>query len=465
MASSIRTFLLINLLLSVTLITSLAIIGNLFLAHRDIQTQLDTQLVRGTLQMQVLFNLNLDQNELSTIQKNLDTVFANENTQQDLPVLRGETLFQILNQDGKILLHSSHAPETQITGNKLGFMDTWIQGQLWRIYSTEDPKSHLIFVMGEQSNFRVYLENQLTQDSIFVMLTTYPFLAILIWVIVGRGLEPLQLIIRAVRNRTPGHLTPLALVTPPPSEIRPLVDEINQLFIRLAEAFDREKRFTGDAAHELRTPLAALKTQVQVALRATNDADRNRALLKAVEGVDRSSHVIQQLLTLSRMVAEDAINEPETLDLNSKAEEVAALLAPEAVKKNIEFELIAATEPALIEANTTSIGILMRNLIDNAVRYTPNDGQVTITIQVTPTECLFLVKDTGPGIPLELRERVFERFFRIAGNQAPGSGLGLGIVKQICIAHHAHIELLTPDNGQGLLVQIRFPRLTTKHPV
>ena len=466
MTPSIRTFLLINLLLSVTLITSLAIIGNLFLAHQDIQSQLDIQLIRSSMQLKALVINMHSSDQKRRVEKNIIESFSpsvhipsnsSPSIKQAVKQIKSQTVFQVWDKDDKLMLHSTNGPRHPLSKGKTGFSTVWLHGTAWRVYTNRIPQIHTTLMLGEQSNFREHLENQLTQDSIFIMLITYPFLGLLIWIIVGRGLDPLQRIARAMHERAARNLQPVKLESVP-SEIKPLVDELNHLFKRLTEAFEREKRFAGDAAHELRTPLAGLKTQVQVALKALNDEERERALSKVVLAVNRSTHVIQQLLTLSRMMPDASINKPEHVNLNDKALETVSILMQEARNKEISLSLKTKPKPAYIFANETSIGILLRNLIDNAIRYTPEGGTVDVVVSETKTEVVLDVIDSGPGIPPEMRHRVFERFFRVIGNKASGSGLGLGIVQQITKLHNAKIHLLTPDSGQGLKFQIRFKR-------
>ena len=463
MTPSIRTFLLINLLLSVTLITSLAIIGNLFLAHKDIQTQLDVQLIRTSLRMQAFFSDYDGKRSLSTIQQRLnkqikiDTSKIAPETSATEKEAKTMIEFQMWNRQGRLILHSGKAPKIPLSSGRAGLSTLWLDGHSWRVNTVYDPQTDLTFMVAERSNYRQQLENQLTQDSIFIMLVTYPFLGFLIWVIVGRGLDTLKKVAREVRHRAPSNLKPVDLVSVP-SEIEPLVTELNSLFSRLQEAFDREKRFTADAAHELKTPLAALSTQTQVALRAETTEARNQALLKVLAGVNRSTHVVQQLLTLSRMLPEATINEAAQVSVTKQASDVAALLAPEAIAKNIDLELITPDSSATILGNATAVNILIRNLVDNAIRYTHENGTVKIDIHENANEVALHVTDNGPGIPEELRERVFERFFRVIGNQTTGSGLGLGIVQQIASLHHAEIQLKTPENGTGLEVKVVFPK-------
>ncbi len=466
MTSSIRTFLLINLLLSVTLITSLAIIGNLFLAHKDIQSQLDVQLIRTTMQMQALFSDGIKGRKLSVVQASIENALNPSNAflQNQHALIRAlknyrfHTVFQIWGDEQHLLLHSHHAPKGRLSNGRPGLSNIWINGTNWRVFTSVDRKHHLTFMVAEQSNFRRSLENQLTSDSIVIMLLTYPFLGVLIWIIVGRALHILKKVTGAVKNRAANYLEPVD-VSAVPTELEPLIEELNELFKRLSQAFDREKRFAADAAHELRTPLAALKTQVQVAVQSQEPAQLKASLKKVIIGVDRATHVVQQLLTLSRLLPGTSINAPETMDLNHAAAEMAAILAPEAVKKNIELEFISANMPAYITGNPTAIGIMIRNLLDNAIRYTPENGDVVIQVQAANETCVLTVSDTGPGIPAELRERVFERFYRVIGNKAQGSGLGLGIVQQISDAHNAELDLLSPDNHSGLVVKVTFKRV------
>jgi len=465
MAPSIRTYLLINLLLSITLITSLAIIGNLFLAHQDIQLQLDAQLIRSTLRTQAIFSGPINLKNLGAIQQRLKVENKQLAELKNAPNLKPEAIrqasknleFQIWNPQGKLLLHSQHALKTPFSNGTVGLSTLWINNHRWRVSTGYNHGNHLTVMVAERSDYRQELENRLTQDSVVVMLITYPFLGFLIWVIVGRGLATLKRVAREVHQRAPAYLEPVDLESVP-SEIEPLVRELNSLFRRLQAAFEREKRFTADAAHELKTPLAALNTQTQVALRATTDEEKKEALLKVLFGVRRSTHVVQQLLTLSRMEPEAGLTDTHSVILAKQAAEVISMLVPEALKKNIDLELLSPDCKAIIKGNITAIDILMRNLIDNAIRYSPPDSLVTIDIQEDGKQVTLSVSDNGPGIPEKLRKRVFERFFRVIGNNTMGSGLGLSIVQQIAKLHHAEIELRTSPSGKGAEFRVIFPR-------
>ncbi|MGB6976656.1 MAG: ATP-binding protein [Gammaproteobacteria bacterium] len=462
MTPSIRTFLLINLLLSATLVTSFAIIGNLFLEHRDLQSHLDLQLLMGAHNIQAFLSSNPQQYELDTIQAHINhppslNDLGKSDQQHAFEALYQNIQFQVWNKQGQVILHSFHTPEIPLSNTQIGFTKQRIKGQPWRILTSHDPQTGLTVAIAQRYDFREELEGRIIRDSIIIMLLTYPALGLLIWLIVGRGLESIRKVASEVKHRAPTYLEPVSLHEVP-SEIKPLVDELNHLFIRLHNAFDREKRFAADAAHELRTPLAGLKTQAQVALKATNNEERKAALEKVIVGVDRSTHVVHQLLILSRMVPEALDTELTPVNLVKQATDVIADLVPEALKKDTDIELVAPDTPVMIKGSPVAISILLRNLVHNAIHYTPPGSFVKVVIHEQLQGIVVKVIDNGPGIPEELRERVFERFFRILGSRATGSGLGLGIVQQVAEVHNAQLSLGTPENGKGLEVTVIFPK-------
>lgn len=462
MTTSIRTFLLINLLLSITMITSLAIIGNLFIEHRDLRQHLDSQLSLVGMTIQALMNSDIQNRNLKQIQKQINNIPVKmqispyaKKSKAPINSIYEMVQFQIYDKKGKLILHSSTAPSKMLS-HQLGLADTWVNGQPWRAFTTIDPNSGLKVVVGERYNFREEIESRITQDSIFIMLITYPFFGLLIWIIVGRGLDTLKRVAKELRQRAPSYLESVDLESIP-NEVQPLIDELNRLFKRLKEAFEREQRFAGDAAHELRTPLAALKAHAQVALNATDDIERRDALNKVIEGVNRSTHVVEQLLTLSRMVPQAVIQDFESVDITKQAMETIAQVAPIAIKKNTEIELSPSKLSTLIKGNPTAISILIRNLVYNAIVYTPPGSAIQVITERRGKHVILKVIDNGPGIPEKLRARVFERFVRMLGTKSSGSGLGLGIVQQIAELHDATVTMDTPPSGKGLEVVVTFP--------
>jgi signal transduction histidine kinase len=272
---------------------------------------------------------------------------------------------------------------------------------------------------------------------------------------VGRGLAPLEAMSRAVAKRRPNAMAPLeerAL----PDELQPLGASLNGLLERLSEALASQRRFTADAAHELRTPLAALKLQLDLARRATQPAELGAALDDLEAGVARTSHVVEQLMTLARVEPEAMAQKRTACDLVALAKEAIVARAALASDKAIDLGLARATT-AVVDGDPASLGILLSNLIDNALRYTPRGGRIDVAVDRDERGATLSVADTGPGIPPEARERVFDRFYRGEVNEESGSGLGLSIVRRIADAHHATIALDAPVEGTGLIVRVRFP--------
>jgi len=364
--------------------------------------------------------------------------------------------FQVWNNENKrLLLQSAGAPEKPFVPIGKTTLEE-VRGH-WRVKSIVLQKQKLTIMVANRENYRQHLENQMTSHSILILLITFPFLGLLIWFIIGKALSSISIVTNEVKHRAASYLEPVNMSSVP-SEISPLVSELNELFSRLKKAFERHERFTSDAAHELKTPLAALSAHSQVALRAETPQDRNEALLKVLGGVNRCTHVVQQLLTFSRMCPEAGLSSPTEVNVTTQAIEVAAMLAPEAIAKNVELELVNPECKPIMIGNPTAIGILIRNLVDNAIRYSDEDSHVKIHISEEKHNLTIRVIDNGPGIPKELRDRVFERFFRVIGNKSPGSGLGLGIVQQIVKLHKGNIELLTAPEGKGLEIKITLPK-------
>ncbi|RAP37929.1 two-component sensor histidine kinase [Legionella quinlivanii] len=465
MKSSIRKFLLINLLLAITITTTLTAIGNYYLDQKDIQEHLDTLMAVSALSYQALLGDDLHQRPLAKIQDALEVIPEKiENYYQrrflnDLPPKNymDKFNFQVWTNGGKLLLHSPTAPKIPLTSEIDGFSDRFLSNQKWRVFTTYNDKAGIRTVLAERYDTRNELGHRIAQDDLYIMLLTFPLSGLLIWIIIGRGLDSLDRVAQEVANRAPTHLEPVDLQEVP-EEIKPVIDELNKLFYRLQEGFEREKRFAADAAHELRTPLAALKAQAQVALNTSNIDEKNQALHKLIASVNRSTHIVQQLLTMSKLVpGSTGINDVDEVNLIKVAREIMAMLAPSALEKQIELEFDHDDNLPVLEGNSTAIGILIRNLVDNAIRYCKENGKVIVRVFQKEGQLIFEVSDNGPGIPEELQSRVFERFFRVLGNKSPGSGLGLAIVRQICDLHGARVELESPKEGTGLIVRVLFP--------
>ncbi|MGW8228801.1 MAG: ATP-binding protein [Gammaproteobacteria bacterium] len=470
MLSSIRQRLLITLLLSIIIIGSITIVRSYLDARYEVQELFDAQLAESAriIQAQLLFvmrsNTRDEIQRLLEDQPFMSEKHADEKGNGDEISLYGheyehKIAFQLWNNKSRLMLRSPSAPTTALSELALdpaihGYSNEKIAGNDWRVFSLWDRNNEYLVQVGEKYDIRNELIHKISTRLIRPSLISLPILAFLIWLGIGRGLAPLKKVTTEVARREPGFLEPID-IGPVPREIRPLATALNDLLHRLAQALEMERRFTDDAAHELRTPLAALKTQAQVALRATDEQERNNALTQIIKGVDRASHLLQQMLTLARLHSSDEKLPTESVRLYKLAADIVAQLAPLALAKHIDLAL-EGDESATLEVNSVSLELLIRNLIGNAINYTPAHGDVQVNIQTSNDETVLTVKDSGPGIDPELLERVFDRFFRIPGQQASGCGLGLTIARQSVELLNAELELKNRTDGPGLIAQVRF---------
>jgi two-component system, OmpR family, sensor kinase len=357
-------------------------------------------------------------------------------------------------QGGRVLrLHSANAPEQPLSDSKQGFSDTVIDGHRWRVFSTWDESGKNLIQVAELTRDRNELSRDIAGNLLKPLLFSLPLLAFLLWVAVARSLRPLAKLTREVARREPGNLSPLDAQSAP-REVAPLIERINKLFGRIEASLQQERRFTADAAHELRTPVAGIKAQAQVARAATSETERIRALDNAILGCDRAAHLIDQLLTLARIdTLGDEVTEP--CPLRAIAAEVMAAIAPAALNRNVRLELTEGQEVA-VRGNPALLRILLRNLIDNAVRHTSPGTSVKISITMEREQVRLSVTDNGPGIPESELGKVADRFYRPLGTSASGSGLGLSIVKRIAEIHSASLQLAMQTDGSGLSVTVVF---------
>lgn len=447
MIFSIRRFLFISLIIAITIASSITAIGNYLLDKRIIKPYLDEQLIDNFIFVKKLNEFaRLD----ATTKKVITPYLTNTNT--------SNLVYQIWRNDGQLILHSFNNTTNSLKNMPNGFSDIRVHNNDWRVYAGIDTITGAKIVVAQQYEMRNKLTDLIVRNNSYVTLITYPIFAILIWFIISIALRSMTRLTYQIANRAPSHLEPINS-DDMPLEIKPLVNKLNQLLDCLKLAFERNKRFAADTAHELRTPLAALKTQAQVALKTDNKAALQDTLLKVVQGVDRCSHIVTQLLTLSSISQEEALNDIHPVNLQRLTAEILTYLVPVTLEKKVEIELAPPPADSKILGNDIALGILIRNLVDNAIRYTPPQGAVTVAIIDSGDAILLRITDTGPGIPAELRERVFDRFYRIVGTTQTGSGLGLAIVKQIAELHHAKIILNTPTNGIGLQIDILFPKI------
>jgi two-component system, OmpR family, sensor kinase len=317
-----------------------------------------------------------------------------------------------------------------------------------------------IVQVGQPLHVRSELAARLALSTILPLAIITPIIALLVWIAVRRGLAPLGRVADAVQKRAPGQLAPLAGGWP--REIEPLVEALNGLLGRLQRVLDAQRAFVADAAHELRTPLAALALQAQLAEREATPDARERALADLRGGLGRATRVVEQLLALAREEPGVTSHPLVQVDLALLAREVVASLSAIAAAKSIDLGMADADAQARIEGDPDALKTLLANLIDNAIRYTPPGGRVDVAVERQADAPVIAVRDSGPGIPAAERDRVFERFARGVAPNATGSGLGLAIVKRIVERHGGALALGNGLDGKGVGVVIRFPAARAK---
>jgi len=328
----------------------------------------------------------------------------------------------------------------------LGFSNVKANGTTYRVFSIQSNNQTL--QVAQDMAVRRNMAGSLALRTLAPIGVMMPILMLVVWWVVSDSLKPVARVRKQVASRQADDLSPVSDARLP-DEVRPLVQELNLLFGRVRTAFDAQQNFVADAAHELRTPLAALKLQVLSLERADGEEARKVAMGRISAGIERATRLVEQLLVLARQEAgasEGAA--PAPVDL--------AELARRTVGDMVDLGLQHA-DAAQVQGQASALAILMRNLVDNAVKYTPEGGTVDVAVHVTDGVPVLTVEDSGPGIAAEERERVFDRFYRIAGSEAAGSGLGLAIIRAIAERHGAKLALDASSRLGGLLVRVTFP--------
>ena len=368
--------------------------------------------------------------------------------------LEDELIVQIWDRSG-VQLYFSH-PESHLPQRaEVGFSTVSTPAGRWRVYSVLERNN--VVQVAQPISLRQELAAGMALRATIPLLLLIPVLGVLIWFTVGRGLRPLNQIASAVGERTPSSLHALP-EQDLPAEVRPVVHALNDLLARLARAMESQRTFVADAAHELRTPLTAVQLQIQLAERANTDSERKAAFMELSQGLSRASHLVQQLLTLARQEPDVADRPLATVDLPAVARLVLAEHAALAAEKNIDLG-IGHEDAAMVnvKGDFEALRVMLGNLVDNAIRYTPRGGTVDVALRARDGTAEVEVSDTGPGIPNQDRERVFDRFYRGEGPRTEGSGLGLAIVKNIADRHGAVIALGNCSPEPGLRVSVSFP--------
>lgn len=317
----------------------------------------------------------------------------------------------------------------------------------------------VLIVVAETMEKRTALTNDIIKGVIIPQFIVLPVAVLLVWFGLSRGVAPLNALQQRLRARRPDDLSPIDEGAAP-SEVAPLVGAMNELLDRLSANVQAQKRFVADAAHQLKTPLAGLRTQAELALRDASPEEMQASLRQLIMSSERATRLVNQLLLLARAENPHA-TALEPADLHAIAREQTLLWVPQALCVNTDLGFEGVDAPLIIMGNDMLLAELLNNLLDNALRYTPAHGHITVRVRHTGSQAILEVEDSGPGISEEDRDRVFDRFYRVLGTQAEGSGLGLAIVREIAQKHNAHVQILEGTSHSclpGTCIRVSFPR-------
>jgi two-component system sensor histidine kinase TctE len=382
-----------------------------------------------------------------------------------------DVYFRILGPQGDLI--ASHTdlplPKTYPNADQSLYYNTVLNGEKLRVVvytlpistdSTINNQNNSVYVMvGETLQKRTLMANEIILSMLLPQLLIVLLVSALLYFGIRRGLQSLDKLKIDLSRRNVNDLSPVDS-TKVPTELQPLLNAFNDLLARVSNTMDKQRRFISDAAHQLKTPLAGLKTQAELALREKNPNKVAHALNQINQASGNLSHLVNQLLSLTKAEPEGAASVSfEAVDLRLLAQEVTRDWVSASLQKNIDLGFESSIQTALIQGNSVLLRELMNNLIDNAIRYTPDGGNITVGIKHEDSTLIFYVQDNGIGVSDENQSRIFERFYRVLGTKQEGCGLGLTIVQEIAERHHATVNVVSEGEGKGTIFQARFPAI------
>ena len=457
-----------QLLLRLIIVSILLVGGTAWLGYEDVRREtkelFDAQLARSArLILSIAQAQNgdsgfsriqeyLDENGLSVMYIDFEET-GDAQQAEDAHDYETKLAFQIWDNEGNLVVKSYNAPLEPLTTKESGYNNIVVDQFNWRTFSLLSSNHQYRCITAERIDVRNDLIVKINNDLLYMFILLVPALSLVLYMSIDKGLKPLQRLAAQI-NRRSGDNLELITNDYKYTEIVTIKNALNQLLHRLNETLAREKRITSDAAHELRTPLAAIRLHTELAKNAKNREQQSESLDQVIHGVDRTTHLVEQLLTLARLEPELLVNDFTDVDLSAVIVEECALLSPLAIEKDIDISFDEAdTEP--INGHESSLRLLIRNLLTNAITYTPTEGKVRISLSKQEQHTVLVVEDSGPGISEGDRARVTERFYRVNNHQAPGCGIGLSIVDRVVQMHHGSMMLCQADSGKGLKVVIQ----------
>jgi two-component system sensor histidine kinase QseC len=367
---------------------------------------------------------------------------------------------QIWSLDGRLVARSSGAPDESLSDSQTGFSEPTIKGETWRVFTAEDSTTNVRVLVGDRLGLREAFVTDIMKGLAAPMLLTFPLFALLIWASLARGLQPLRTLAQDLKRRSANDMTPVQ-TGDIPVEIQPMVSSLNNLFGRVREALRHERDITAFAAHELRTPLAGLRTQAQIAMTTSDEGTRGAALRQIALSVDRTARLVRQLLTIARLDCERE-GPMRPVRVGDLIQEMLDALPP--TDKEAHVTIDPVLHCTFVTTNPDTLMLAIRNLHENAVRHMPRGGTIRWSSENIEDGTIVFVEDTGPGIPEEELKLITNRFFRGRNKTAVGSGLGLSIVTLALQAGGAKLRLRNRAGASGLRAEMLWIYPSRQNP-
>lgn len=439
--TSIRSFLVVVLISTITLVSFLTALHGYRESMKEASLLFEDQLDQKAMILNAIpvssstETINVDSNKINIISNNA---------------------FQVFNKNKKLIMRSNNAPDTAMVDFVPGFSETNFVGYRWHVLVKNDGAQSNWIIVAERNDLRHQLADSIIMESVFPIVVSIPFIGILVWLIVSFSLKPIHELASQLRSKQATDLTPLQ-IDAVPQELTTLALSANDLLRRLERSFAREKRFNSDVAHELRTPIAALKIHLQNLLADLQEPPESA--IKLEEGVQRINHLVEQIILLNRMTPDHYMANFTNVDLLDVTRHVIEEALEDINDKKLLFEFEG--DHCETFGDAFALETMIKNILHNAVKYAPENGKIVIRIKEKEGGSIVQVMDNGPGIPANEYERIFERFYRLGGDRhnstATGCGLGLSIVQYIAELHEANLRLEPSEFKTGLLFTVTFP--------
>lgn len=438
------------------LLAGLAVLStfNVHDSNHEIAEVYDAQLAQNARLLQGVMRMPLANKEHAELYRAFNSALGEAVPPGEGHPYERKIAFQVWDPAGDVLVHTASAPSFSTAPTQPGFSDVVdLNNRHWRAFLLQDPQNGMRIWVGERDDVRADLVGRIVRHTLWPNVVGSLLLAAMIWLAIGWGLKPLANMAETLRARHSGSLEPLQLA-PLPSELEPMQAALNRMLAQIQEVLGRERRFIADAAHEMRTPLAVLRVHAQNLLEACTEQERRESLEFLISGVDRTSRLVNQLLTMARL--EPKSNPPplQRIDLSETVRNSLVQLTPWLLSRHLELVFDVEDSPYHVFADPASIDIALNNLITNAANVSPKNGTITVRLSRADGFCHLSVEDLGPGINEADRERLFERFY--SRGTAQGAGLGLTIVSTISTLLKGRIELVNRTAG-GLRATLSIP--------